>query len=229
MSLGDGGLTSSSEVDAYVEQVVSRIRTTPPKESGEPAECPALDLGPLLLRLPGETWHWKRIWKSGKVECKRIDQYEPQSSTINLIDYFIILYITFVSIPGYIVLRLVLCTIWVWPNLFKQRIYGIGSQISGTHSIYFGVGRCFVWFWMVLTCAEPPSEFAVSDSKSGRSRDVKRPRRIATDHPFSGHFGVQLAACSMLRGEDQNSNWNSSYTHPISLLYCVNTRHGNET
>lgn len=42
-------------VDAYVEQVVSRIRTTPPKESGEPAECPALDLGPLLLRLPGET------------------------------------------------------------------------------------------------------------------------------------------------------------------------------
>ena len=110
-----------------------------------------------------------------------------------------------------------------------QTTYGIGSQISGTHSIYFGVGRCFVWFWMVLTCAEPPSEFAVSDSKSGRSRDVKRPRRIATGHPFSGHFGVQLAACSMLRGKDQNSNWNSSYTHPISLLYCVNTRHGNET
>ena len=54
-----------------------------------------------------------------------------------------------------------------------------------------------------VTCAERPSEFAVSDSKSGRSRDVKRPRRILTDHPFSEPFGVQVAAGSMLRGKDQ--------------------------
>lgn len=45
------------EVEAYLEQVVSRIRTSvSPAGSGGDPKCPALDLGPLLLRLPGETW-----------------------------------------------------------------------------------------------------------------------------------------------------------------------------
>jgi len=43
-------------VEAYLEQVVSRIRTSvSPAGSGGDPKCPALDLGPLLLRLPGET------------------------------------------------------------------------------------------------------------------------------------------------------------------------------
>ena len=217
MSLGDGGLTSSSEVDAYVEQVVSRIRTTPPKESGEPAECPALDLGPLLLRLPGETWHWKRIWKSGQGWMQK---NWPIWTTIihNQLDWLLYNFIYHICVHPRIHSTQTRTLYYMSLAESIQTTYILVSVVKSLAPIQYilvldGVLFGFEWFWHVLSHHQNLLFRIRSQEGQGMSRDPGGSQRITL---FLG-----ILVCSLLRA----ACWEGKIKTPTGILLILILSH----